>query len=335
MTESTKKILLVVAIVLVLVIAGFAVWKIMGPSSSGANDGEQEGGTQDEESDPIAGGRTDPRDSFTDEELQRDTLENKGIDPEYQPVLVHSAEGRRLIEEKMRDIQIGHPEGFLKVRGTEKIGIKLLNIPNFSSEANRAILKMFEYMSDVTTITSSNYGKLPVYGKYEAAGQALRADLEKFLDIPRDKVNLSKFRGKENIGWLGSVGLNIMMLTNESTPSVKDINTINGKKASAIDREGLRNYLLINGFKEKQEKHLAKWEVFRNRSPYIGHGNRALAKVWLAEMDRLDALTRTYATKVLIGDGMLIELATQTSNGSTATTERVDKKTKMGTRIAV
>ncbi|MGH1336067.1 MAG: hypothetical protein ACRBFS_08055 [Aureispira sp.] len=324
MKDTTKKILLVIALVIVLAIGGFILWKTMKGFSKTKGQGSTKESTGTDKEKPPVGGRQDPRDLFSDDELKRDTLANKGIVPEYEPVLAHSPEGRRLIEEKMKDIQTGAPAGLEKIRGTEQIGMELLSIPNFSSSANAAIRKMFGYMD--APVDPDNVYTWPIYGKYEASGAALRRDLEKFLAIPTHKLHLGPGR-EENAGWLSSIGLNIMMLTNINR--LPTLTTIRGNWAKGKDRDGLINYLRINRFTGTHEKYLAKME--HGKSPYKAYGNRNLAKVLLATMDRLDAVCYRYAKEALIGDGRLIEqtLASSMPKGASG---KMNRSTKSGAK---
>lgn len=305
MNNNVKNILLVLIIVLVLAVGVFAVKKVLGKGGKKKNSKNNER-TGDEKEQPPVEGRDDPRNSFSEKELQRNTIKNKGIKPEYEAVLADSLEGKKIIEKIVKDIQKGNDAGLTKIRGTEEIGRELMNIPNFSEEANAAIRAMFGRMPGVE---ADNMYTWPIYGKYESSGAALRRELEAFLAIPIHKLHLGPGR-EENAGWIPSVGLNIMMLTNVNR--LPTIFTIRGNWATGDDRLGLINYMRINRFTGTHERFMAK--MVHGRSPYKAYGVRELAKVLLAAMDRLDAVCYRYATKKAVGDGLVIEQAVASNN---------------------
>lgn len=323
MNKNTQNILLILSVVLVLAAGIYAVTKVLG-----GNKDDSAFESTDGEDKPPVGGRLDPSLFFTDEELHRNTIEHKGIDPDYQPVLADSPQGKKIIEDIVRDIQTGNDFGLTELRGTENIGYKLLSIPGFTEEANAAIRQMFSYMPPVVRgkktfpVDPDNPSTWPIYGKYEANGQALRRDLEDFLKIPIERLHLGPGR-KEDAGWLPSIGLNIMMLT--TVNRLPTIYTIKGNWATGDDRLGLINYKRINGFTATHEKYLAKLVRVSGQlaltSPYKAYGTRKLAEVILEEMDRLDNACRLYARKKAIGDGRVIEqpLASATSSTTTNT----------------
>lgn len=331
MNKNTQNILLVLSVVLVLAAGIYAVTKVLG----GKKDDVTYEGTDGEDKPPV-GGRLDPSLLFTDEELQRNTLEHKGIAPDYQPVLADSPQGKEIIENIVRDIQTGNEEGLTFIRGREEIGYKLLSIPSFTEEANAAIRQMFSYMPPVVRgketfpVDPDNPSTWPIYGKYEANGKALRRDLEDFLDIPIERLHLGPAR-EENAGWLPSIGLNIMMLT--TVNRLPTIYTIRGDWATGDDRLGLINYKRINGFTATHEKYLAKLVPGNggHTSPYKAYGTRRLAEVILEEMDRLDNACRLYAKKKAIGDGRVIEQATASDTSTDTTTTNTNPiSTKAG-----
>lgn len=321
MTNQSKKIILILAILVVLAVGSVAIFKTL----SAGKDKDQESTEGGEEGKgPLVGGRQDPRDIFDAEDLYRNTLDSKGIVPEYEPVLANSPEGRRLIEETVKDIQLGNIDGLDNIRGTEEIGRALVSIPNFSEEANGAIRKMFGYMPK--PVIADNPYTWPIYGKYEAQGVALRRDLEAFLALPVEKVHLGKGR-HENAGWMPSIGLNFMMLTD--VPRLPEIDDIFWDWITGLDREGVINYMRINKFHgdKTREEHMTKLDPI-GRSYYIGYGNRELAKVMLDEMDRLDWVCYRYAKEKLIGDGVIIELplAAKQTEGSNDISSKVGAK---------
>lgn len=321
MNDKTRLLFLIVAVLIVIIIGGLAIAKLLRGQAVQKEGGQEKGKRS------FVTGREDPRQHFSAEELTYDSSTNKGITPNYQPVLVHSVEGRRLIEAQMKHIMTANPKGYLKLRGKHRVGEKLVNITAFSPEANAAIRKMFGY---VTQTDPNNPATYPIYGKYEKQGQLLRQELEAFLALDPKRLHLGQGR-HEHAGWLSSVHLNLMMLT--TVPRLPSLKTLRGNWATGADREGLINFARINGH---EQKHIPFFHQVQQTGgdlfnpimdvPYKAYGNRVFAQLWLAEMDRLDENIRWEAMQKLIKDGRLIEQPLQGHNDASNQGEKPPRK---------
>lgn len=313
MTTQQKRIALLVSIALTLLVGAYILWRFLGTK------GDQEAlGQGPETNRPPASGRTD----YSSYKKTEDPTAHKGYDPEYEPVLVHSPDGRRRVEAIMKNIQTGQledangkPIGESQIRANHSIGKGLYDMQNFDSEANGAIRKMLGYIPGVDP---DNYGTYPIYGKYTAQGQLLRSELKRFLALDVDGLHLAEGRHEE--GWfIEALGINLLMLT--TMRRLPDQKTLDGNWATGLDREGLINFARINGF---DKNHIPWFGKLKNRakglfvydmySPYIAYGSRTLAKKILAEMDRLDDKVRLKAIEVGVGNGKLIEQPLASSN---------------------
>lgn len=288
--NNAKMPLLILAVLVVLGGGGFALWSMLKKEDSP----EQ---PQETTAAPPVKGRLDVRELYTEEELQHSALVNQEAPnrtPEYSAVLMTSKTGLRLIEDRMRKIQLNKKDADF-LRAKHKVGHSMVNIRNFSRSANKALEKMFALVAGVT---AGDYLTYPIYGKYEPNGAALRADIEKFLSKNGQGYNLTNKRHGGNAWWFGSVGLNLMY--GNQSAHLHSADQIWWYKA---DRNGLDFYKLVNGHNVPDRRMVD--EIRNGQGVFAAWGMYNLVKLWRSSMDFFDKVTREEAIDALEREGLI------------------------------
>ena len=292
-SHKLKLPLLILVIVLVLGGGGFAIWMVTKKEEEEIIvQAPQEGA----ESPPVSG-RTDVTNLYTDEELQHSALVNEELPnrtPEYEAVLMNSNEGKKLIEDRIRKIQLNIKDSDL-IRAKHHVGRTLVGNRIFNTKANKAIEKMFALVDGTI---GGEYLTYPVYGKYETEAAPLRADIENFLSKDGQGYNLTSLRHGGNAWWFGSVGLNLMYGNKKSHFHSAD--KIWWYKAS---RSGLNFFKLVNGH-DFDDKVLV--DKKRNGKGVFAAWNMYnLVKEWKSAMDHFDQVTKEEAIRALEREGLI------------------------------
>jgi hypothetical protein len=291
--SKTKTPLLILAIVFVLSLGGFAIWMVT------RKEEEEEAPQQRQEGAelPPVNGRLDVSNLYSDEDLQHTGLANDDLPnntPQYEAVLMTSNDGLRLISDRMQKIQLNKKDADL-IRAKHDVGRTLVGNKAFSTKANIKISEMFGLIDGTT---AGNYKTYPVYGKFETEAAALRADIEKFLSKDGQGYNLTSLRHSGNNWWFGSVGLNLMYGNNKSHLHTAD--KIWWYKAS---RSGLDFFKVVNGHDFDDRKLV---DTKRNgKGVFAAWGVYTLVKEWKNQMDFFDKVTREEAIKALEREGLI------------------------------
>ena len=287
-SQKLKLPLLIVVIILVLGGGGFAIWMVTKKEDEQTTTQAPEGAT--------ALGRTDASSFYSEEDLQHSALVNTDLPdnkPDYEAVLMDSSEGKKLIEDRMAKIQLNKKDSDF-VRAKHQVGRTLVGNKAFSSKANGAIAKMFGLIEGTT---AGQYLTYPVYGRFETEGAPLRADIENFLSKDGYGYNLSQKRHSGNAWWFGSINLNLMYgSTSSYLHSADKIWWGQGSKS------GLSFFKTVNSH-DRKDKELLKMKGVRG--VYNAWGIYSLVKIWLAEMDRFDQVTKQEAITALEREGLI------------------------------
>lgn len=307
--HKLKLPLLILVIVLVLGGGGFAIWM--------ATKKEEETIEQPQEGAklPPVGGRRDVSDIYTDEELAHSALVDESLPdrtPEYEAVLIDSKEGKKLIENRMKKIQL-HIVDSDKLRKKHHVGRTLVGNKIFNTKANKAIEKMFGLVKGTT---GGNYLTYPVYGRFETEAAPLRADIENFLSKDGQSYNMSQKRGSGSAWWFGSVGLNLMYGSNKAhVHSADKLWWYQGGKEA---RNGLDFFKLVNGHNVEDRRLLEMkmkngkkvFDVFQIGLPgvtgiFAAWSMYNFVKEWRSAMDHFDLVTEQEAITALEREGLI------------------------------
>ncbi|MGH1338725.1 MAG: hypothetical protein ACRBFS_21605 [Aureispira sp.] len=306
MNNTTKNILLVLLIVVILATGIFAVRKVL----KGKDPSDEQESTGSDAA-PVGGNKADY--GFTAEQLNHDTIIRSGEQPTYQAEMEHSAEGQRLIQQEMQRIQTEKDVGLAEIRQKHQIGKYLFTTAELGVKGNEVVRKA---ISKLQNVDINNYDTYPIYGKYQAKGKLLRADLERFVNRPKKeqyRYNFTKYRHwDKEWWWFGSVRLNIMLFTTDAhLPSNDNV------WFSKVDRKGMDNFKAVNGHKKASDQDLLKfWRNDMIKGVFNAFGAVAFCKAWLAELDRLDQMTYNTAVSNLVFLGRLLQQETQTATNS-------------------
>jgi hypothetical protein len=292
-SHKLKIPLLILVLVLVVGGGGFAIWMVTRKEEEQVVAQEkQEGATL-----PPVGGRTDVSTLYTDEELAFSGLVNEEAPDrtfEYTAVLMTSNDGKRLIEDRMKKIQLNKKDADF-IRAKHNVGRTLVGNRIFNTNANKAIDKMFGLVEGTS---AGNYKTYPVYGKHETEAAPLRADIENFLSKDGQGYNLTSLRHGGNAWWFGSVGLNLMYGNNSS--HLHSADQIWWYKA---DRNGLDFFKLVNGH-NIDDRRLVD-EKRNGKGVFAAWGMYNLVKEWRSAMDFFDKVTREEAITALEREGLI------------------------------
>jgi len=290
--EKSNKLKIPLLIIALLVVFGggsFAIWSITRKEEDEETESQIDGT-------PV-GGRLDATNFYTAEELNNNQLFDKkspDLTPEYKAVLVSSTQGKQLVKDRAKKIQLSKVSSDL-VRAKHDVGRTLVNNSAFSASANKEIAKMFGLIDGTTAGQWLTY---PVYGQYETEAAPLRADIENFLAKDGQGYNLTNKRHSGNRWWFGSVGLNLMYGNSDSHLHTAD-NIWWGK----LDRDGVDFFKKVNGH-DTTDKHLVDKKK-NGQGVFAAWGIYTLVKNWKAEMDYFDEVTRQEAIEVLEKEGMI------------------------------
>lgn len=305
-----KPVLLILGILIILTGGGVAIWAVV-------RNKEQQAPHEAASIQPLppVTGRKDVTDLYTEEELQHSALADKSKPdrtPEYQVVLISSKEGKQLIEDRMRKIQLNKRDADF-LRAKHKIGHTLVNIRSLSHKANKAIDKMFGLVAGVT---EGNYLTYPIYGKFEPLGQALRKDINTFLANNGQDYNLSMRRHRGNAWWFGSVGLNLLYGSKKA--HVHSADKIWWYAGGQEARDGLDFFKLVNGH-DVDDRRLLDMRLKNGKAvfhhlqinqagvqgTFAAWGIYRLVQLWKEQLDLFDKVTREEAITALEREGLL------------------------------
>lgn len=293
-SQKFKVPLLIFVLVLVLGGGGFAIWMVTKKEDEETTTQTPEGAKT------LVGGRTDASSLYTDEELAFSGLVNEDAPnktPEYEAVLKDSKEGQKLIEDRMRKIQLNKKDADF-IRAKHSVGRTLVGNKLFSTKANRAIDKMFALVDGTT---GGNYKTYPVYGKYETEAAPLRADIKNFLSKDGQGYNLTSVRHGGNAWWFGSVGLNLMYGSNHAHVHTAD--KLWWYKGGKEGREGLDFFKLVNGHNVEDRTLVDKKR--NGKGVFAAWGMYNFVKEWRSAMDFFDKVTKEEAITALEREGLI------------------------------
>jgi hypothetical protein len=298
--NNTKTGILILVIVLVLFGGGFAAWKILGTKEEETPPPPE----QEQEKLPPITGRKDAsseENKVLTEDLVKKLLGQQERDPNKPAptaVLQSSKEGKALIEERMRHIQMN--EGAAdNVRAVHHVGRSLVNTSSWTSKAIAAISNMFAQLHNVE---KDNYLTYPVFGKFETKGEPLRAELQLFLDQSWEGYNVTKKRHSGDAHWIGQLSLNLIYGSDSAYVHTED--EIWWLNQGQSVRDGLDFYKAVNGHDVDDRRLLKK---VQDRPVYNAGVMHAFVQSWLNEMYYFDAVTKQTAIAALVAEGYLMK----------------------------
>lgn len=308
-SNKTKTGILILVIVLVLAGGGFAAWKVLGTNKD--DEPPQEQGEQ-EQLPPITG-RTDATSEETKmltKDLVKKLLGQQKQDPNKPPptgVLQTSDEGKRLIEERMKDLQ-QVKETSDQIRAVYHVGRTLVDTSSWTPKAIDAIGNMFGQLHNVD---KDNYLTYPIFGKYETKGKPLRDELQRFLDQSWDGYNVTNKRHSGSAHWIGQLSLNLIYGSqNEYVHTEDEIWWLNQGQSV---RDGLDFYKAVNGHNVGDRTLLKK---VKGRPVFNAGVIYAFVQSWMNEMYYFDAVTEQTAIAALVAEGYLVKTAKSTKGGA-------------------
>lgn len=289
MENKPKIMFLLLGLLVVLAAGSTALWFVLKKPSTPSKPKEQA-------QQPTVTGRINASGFYTAEELAHSALSSgqKENKPNYEPVLMTSQEGQRLILDRMRKIQLNKADAD-KVRAKHLVGRTLVDTNSFNSKALTHINKMFAQLPNVV---EGDFLTYPVYGKFETEGEALRNDLKNFLSKSWDGYNLTEHRHGGDSHWLGSVELNLIYGNQNSF-----VHSADNIWWGVLDRDGLNFYKAINGHDVPDGRLLEKWN---GKGVFNAGGAYKLAQNWLKELDFFDKVTREEAIDALEEEGLIV-----------------------------
>lgn len=311
---SSRTGILIFVIVLVLAGGGFAAWKVLGTKEDTESPPPQE---QTQEKLPPITGRKDASseaNTILTKDLVTKLLGQQKRDPNEPPptaVLQTSEEGKVLIEERMRDIQMNEGASD-NVRAVHKVGRTLVDTSSWTSKAIDAISGMFAQLHNVE---KDNYLTYPIFGKHETKGKPLRAELQRFLDQSWSGYNVTNQRHSGDAHWIGQLSLNLIYGSQNSYVHTED--EIWWMNQGQSVRDGLDFYKAINGHDVPDRTLLKK---VQGKPVYNAGVMHAFVQSWMNEMYYFDAVTEQTAIAALIAEGHLIKV------------EETDKTRKVGNK---
>ncbi|WP_052600218.1 hypothetical protein [Aureispira sp. CCB-QB1] len=292
--NKLKLPLLILALVLVLGGGGLAIWMVTRKKEEPTTE------QQEMEQRPPVKGRTDVTNLYTEQELAFSGLVDENAPdytPEYTAVLMDSTEGKQLIEQRMKKIQLNKKDSDF-VRAKHHVGRTLVGNRIFSSKANKAIEKMF---SLVDGTTGGQYLTYPVYGRFETEAAPLRKDIEDFLAKGGQGYNLTNKRHSGNAWWFGSVGLNLMYGSNKS--HVHSADKLWWYAGGQEARDGLDFFKLVNGH-DFEDRRIVD-EKRNGQGVFAAWNMYNFVKEWKRAMEYFDQVTEFEAVAALEREGLL------------------------------
>jgi hypothetical protein len=291
--HKLKLPLLILVLVLVLGGGGFAIWMATKKEEEEIIVQAPEEGAKL----PPVNGRTDVTNLYSEDELENSGLVNEELPnntPEYSAALMTSDDGKRLIEDRMKKIQLNKKDSDF-IRARYDVGRTLVGNKAFSTKGNAEISKMFGLVDGTT---AGNHLTYPVYGKYETEAAPLRKDIDNFLAKDGQGYNLTSLRHGGNDWWFGSVGLNLMYGNKKS--HFHTASDIWWYKAS---RSGVDFFKRVNGHDFDDRKLV---DTKRNgKGVFAAWGIYTLVKEWKSAMDYFDKVTEQEAITALEREGLI------------------------------
>lgn len=300
--QPNKTPLLILGVLLILAVGGFAIWKVLRPKK------DEEVTSQDKkessEQTPVITGRNNA--SSQNPGLTKEQVAflfannnssfnsgNTGNEPppkQVEPLYINGTRARALIVAKAEHLQSKVAVMDI-IRAKYDIGKELIN---FNTDTQKAIDSLFSKVPgvDVTSDPAKRYLTFPVYGKYETQGPALRADLQKLLDRGWEGLNLSNNRDQTMPWWLPSIQLNLLLGTTiSSTISADNIWWYWGQRSE------LDFYKDFNGH-QVDDRWLVKIEP-NGKAAYPAGNLYTFVERWVDAMDHLDKVTEWEAIRTL------------------------------------
>lgn len=302
--QNRSKIILYILLFVVLLGAGVGLWLVSKNKKS-----------NQENLDIGMGGRTDASGNLTEDELINielggnltDTIvpnNNSNNESSSAAIYIHSVQAKQLIDNMVKALQ-SHAPTMNKIVAKHNVGQALVASQTFTGPAQAAIDKMF---AKLPNIDQGNPNTYPVYGTQEPGGATLRAQLQNLLDKGWQGLNLTNLRDSSQPWWIPELSLNLLTgTTTAATPSADNI------WWGWAQTDEMEHYKHLNGHWVNNYKDLTKiindsgQSVNKNapgaKAAYPAGTLFTLVEKWVAEIDRLDQVTRQEAILQLQENG--------------------------------
>jgi hypothetical protein len=312
--QPNKTPLLILGLVLILAVGGFAIWKVLRPKEEEETLVQEKKETTTET--PVITGRNNV--SNQNHGLTKEQIEflfannnssfnsgNTGNEPppqQTEPLYINGTRARALIVAKAEHLQSKVTVMDI-IRAKYDIGKELIN---FNSDTQKAIDSLFSKVPgvDITSDPDKRYLTFPIYGKHESQGIPLRTDLQKLLDRGWEGLNLSNKRDSTMPWWLPSIQLNLLLGTTISTTISADNIWWYWGQRSELDY-----YKDFNGH-QVDDRWLVK-VTNKGKAAYPAGNLYTFVQRWVEAIDRLNKVTEWEAIRTLTapvekgGDGWL------------------------------
>ena len=299
-----KTSLLILALVLVLVGGGFAIWSIIKkddkePMDKGNNPKEP----------PKVKGRNDKSGLFqlTPEHIkflqsQKDKSFSSENNGGGKPLFINSKEVQDMIEAKAKRLQANLGAMDL-IRAKYRIGNSLIRYESQRQLAIDSLFSQFEG-TDFNSKPETRYLQYPIFGSYEEVGLRTKNQLQALLKRDPKGFSLSTYRHNDKPWWIPAISVNLLVGTRiADTPSADRFWW--GHHGAQLDF-----FKRMNGV-WKSEKEIVDGKT--NGVPWFYAGGVfEFVQDWLKVIDRLDLVTRWEAIRTLSapvvkgGDGLNI-----------------------------
>lgn len=301
--QPNKTPLLILGLVLILAVGGFAIWRVLRPKKEDEAPSKEKVENTTNPT-PVITGRNNV--SSQNHGLTKEQIAflfannnssfnsgNTGNEPppkQADPLYINGTRARALIVAKAEHLQSKVAVMDI-IRAKYDIGKELIN---FNTDTQKAIDSLFSKVPgvDVTSDPAKRYLTFPVYGKQETQGPALRKDLQRLLDRGWQGLNLSDKRDKTMPWWLPSIQLNLLLGTTiSSTISADNIWWYWGQRSE------LDFFKDFNGH-QVDDRWLVK--INDNGTPAYPAGNLyTFVERWVDAIDHLNKVTEWEAIRTL------------------------------------
>lgn len=315
--NKSPSTLLIVVLIIVLIGGGVGAYFLLKPkaddggnnSNNNNNNGDDEGG---------ANGRnvTNHRFPLTPEQIAA-LVESQAPGPTpgkvgsspTNPIFYRDPEFLIAIEEEAKRMQSEtSSEQMDAIRALYNIGEPMMgrDVPE-----QECIEHLFSQLPNVDFTSNPNrkYLQFPVYGTYEPKGRRYRAELQNIVNSGWQGLNLTHLRDDQAPWWCEEIGLNLLVGTTWSnTPSVHNT-IVSFAPRNELDffkkfnRHWVDDRYLGDKYVDKRNSSLMILLYENNpnaRAAYCATGMYQFVIRWIAEIDRLDKMTKKEAFENLI-----------------------------------
>ena len=317
-SQKPKKVpstLLIGVLIVLLIGTGLGVYFFTKPKKDDSDDESTTNNDEDDESGASGRTVTDTGFSFTAAQIAAllatpsvtPTPGTKGHSP-TNPIFYKDPDFLKVVDEVMYLFQTEESgERMDIIRAAYNIGQGMMGRDTPEQECIEELFNKLPNV-DFTSNPDRKYLAFPVYGTLELKGSTYRAELQNIINSGWEGLNLTRLRDDKAPWFCEEIGLNLLVGTTWSnTPTTHNVQNSFAPRSELnffkkFNRYWVSDWHLADKYVDRRNSSLMVLDHNHPyaRAAYCATGMFGFVQRWIAEIDRLDAMTRKEAYESLI-----------------------------------